>query len=250
MGTQRRKRTEVAPARARGREARAPAATAEDRVFRAIHEAVLGHRLAPGTKLKELELAELFGVTRAVVRKVLARLAHLQLVQLRPNRGAVVASPSVEEGIELFGARAAIEAALAERATARITRDQLRELRSVVKQEHDAYRRGDEAEGHRRSVEFHRLLAGVAGNGVLAAFLDQLIARTPLVVLAHPAGANGNTCSIDEHGAILDALAAGDEARAARAMREHLDAVLGRLRLQRSREPRALAEMLGVAAAA
>jgi DNA-binding GntR family transcriptional regulator len=221
----------------------------EERVFRAIHEAVLDHRLAPGTKLKELELAELFGVTRAVVRKVLARLAHLRLVELRPNRGAVVASPSVAESIQLFGARAAIEAAIAEAAAPRITREHLRELRARLKQEHDAYQRGDEADGHRHAVELHRRLAAIAGNVVLADFLDQLIARTPLVVLAHQTTANGSACSIEEHGAILEALAAGDGARAAKAMRAHLDAVLARLRLQQGREPRGLADMLRVVAA-
>src|SRR5512144_2209080 len=62
----------------------------DDLVCATIHEAGLDHRLPPGTKLKEVPLAELFGVTRAVIRKSLARLAHMRLVELRPNRGAVV----------------------------------------------------------------------------------------------------------------------------------------------------------------
>lgn len=246
MATPRRGRRQAAngdAARRRGGAVRVPH---EQRVFRAIHEAVLAHRLVPGTKLKELELAELFGVTRALVRKVLARLAHLRLVELRPNRGAVVASPSLEESVELFGARAAIEAAIVERAAARVTREQLRELRAVVRHEHDAYRRGDETEGQRRSVEFHRRLAAIGDNAVLADFLDQLIARTPLVVLAHPGGVDHPTCSVDEHGLVLDALAAADAPRAAACMREHLDAVMARLRLRREPPPRALGDILRV----
>lgn len=230
-------------------QARDGAVPREERVFGAIHEAVLDHRLAPGTKLKEVELAELFGVTRAVVRKVLARLAHLRLVQLRPNRGAVVSSPTVAESIELFGARVAIESAIAACAAGRATRERLRALRAVLRQEHEAYRRGDEADGHRCSVEFHRVLASLGGNAVLAEFLDQLLARTPLVVLAHPGRQEARTCGSDEHAAILDAVAANDGPRAAAAMRAHLEAVLGRLRLQRAPGPRALADMLGVVAA-
>ena len=216
-------------------------------IYAAVHEAVLDHRLPPGTKLKEVELAELFGVTRAVIRKVLARLAHTRLVDLRPNRGAVVASPTVEEARDLFAARSAIEAAIVETLAGMITRDQLRELRALVRAEVEAYERGDERRGLKLSVEFHRVLARMAGNNVLTEFLDQLVSRTPLVVLAHLGPAADNACRSDEHSQLLDALAAGDAQRAVSTMRAHLRALLSRLDLQRSDKRGAdLAEMLGV----
>src|SRR2546425_836240 len=81
---------------------------AEDRVFNAILDAVLDHRLAPGTKLKERELAEIFGVSRGAVRGALTRLGHSLLVELRPNRGAVIANPSSAETPDLFEARRVI----------------------------------------------------------------------------------------------------------------------------------------------
>ena len=55
------------------------ASPVDDRIHATIHEAVLDHRLPPGTRLGEVALADLFGVTRAVIRKVLARLAHSRL---------------------------------------------------------------------------------------------------------------------------------------------------------------------------
>src|SRR5690242_10004595 len=103
------------------RAARKPAVRlSEDEIYGRIHAAVLDHRLQPGTKLKEVALAELFGAKRGVVRKVLMRLAHNRLVALRPNRGAVVASPSVEESRDLFAARRVVEAAIADVATRKI----------------------------------------------------------------------------------------------------------------------------------
>ena len=60
----------------------------EEDVLREIEKAVLDHRLPPGTKLKEVQLANLFGVKRGLIRKVLARLAHSRLVDQTPNRGA------------------------------------------------------------------------------------------------------------------------------------------------------------------
>jgi DNA-binding GntR family transcriptional regulator len=219
----------------------------DDRICATIHEAVQDHRLPPGTKLKEVALAELFGVTRAVIRRVLARLAHTRLVELRPNRGAVVASPTADEARELFAARRAIEAAIVSALADTATREQLRELRAATRAEREAYAAGDTRRGLRLSVEFHRILARMAGNGVLAEFLDQLVARTPLVVLAHQGAATGNACSIDEHSQVVDALAAGDAARAVATMGAHLDALLARLDLTGSaRRDADLAELLGV----
>ena len=59
----------------------------EDEVLRRIEQAVLDHRLAPGTKLKEVQLANLFGVKRGLIRKVLTRRAALleRLGRLLPD---------------------------------------------------------------------------------------------------------------------------------------------------------------------
>ena len=56
----------------------------EDQIFAHIHDAMLDHRLQPGTKLKEVALADAFGVNRAVVRKVLARLSYNRLIARTP----------------------------------------------------------------------------------------------------------------------------------------------------------------------
>ena len=63
-----------------------PTGFTEDEVLRQIEQAVLDHRLPPGTKLKEVQLANLFGVKRGMIRKVLTRLAHSRLVDQTPNR--------------------------------------------------------------------------------------------------------------------------------------------------------------------
>jgi DNA-binding GntR family transcriptional regulator len=226
------------------------AAGVDDRIHATIHEAVLDHRLPPGTRLGEVALADLFGVTRAVIRKVLARLAHSRLVDLRPNRGAVVASPTAEEARDLFAARSAIEGAIVSSLACSVTRAQLRELKALTRAERDAYAAGDSRQGLKLSVEFHRVLARMAGNAVLCEFLDQLVARTPLVVLAHQGPAADNACSIDEHSSVVDALASGDAARAVATMGSHLDALLARLDLGGgSRRETDLAELLGVRSA-
>ena len=64
------------------------------RIYRAVVSAVMSHRLPPGTRLGEADFCELYQVSRTTVRKALQRLAHDHIIELRPNRGAVVASPS------------------------------------------------------------------------------------------------------------------------------------------------------------
>lgn len=222
-------------------------ALVDDRIYATIHEAVLDHRLPPGTKLREVALAELFGVTRASIRKVLARLAHTRLVDLRPNRGAIVASPTIEESRDLFAARGAIEGAIVESLARGCTRDQVRELRALIRAEHEAYERGEPRQGLKLSIEFHRVLARMAGNAVLAEFLEQLVSRTPLVILAHQGQSADPSCSNDEHTRIVDAIASGDAPGAHAAMRTHLEGLLARLDLQQDgRREADLAEIFGV----
>jgi DNA-binding GntR family transcriptional regulator len=250
-----RRRRTTAPTRAprggkvRGAAGAAPAARGaarDDEVYASIYDALLDHRLPPGTKLKEIPLAELFGVTRNVVRKALARLAHEQLVQLRVNRGAVVASPSVEESRDLFAARKVIEGALVESLARAATRAQVRELRALVQEENAAYQRMEVQEGLRLSREFHRVLARVAGNRVLAQFVDQLVARTPLVLLAYRGPVQPQAaCANDEHIAIVEAIAAGDGARAASLMSAHLDSLTNQLHFEPQQASTDLAAIFG-----
>jgi DNA-binding GntR family transcriptional regulator len=223
----------------------APRAATDEQVYAAVHEAVLDHRLPPGTKLKEVALAELFGVTRSVVRKALARLAHERLVELRVNRGAVVASPSIDESRHLFAARRAIEGAIVDALARSVTKAQVRELRALVQEEDAAYRRGEVRAGLKLSIEFHRVLARMAGNTVLAEFLEQLVARTPLVLLAYRGPATHASCSNDEHVAIVDAIAAGDGDRAVALMRGHLDSLASQLQFEEEEPVTDLAAIFG-----
>jgi DNA-binding GntR family transcriptional regulator len=74
-------------------------------IYRAVSDAVIEHRLKPGVRLREDALAEVFGISRTGIRKVLQRLALEQLITLTPGKGATVARPSAEEAREIFDAR-------------------------------------------------------------------------------------------------------------------------------------------------
>ena len=151
----------------------------EDDVLRQIEQAVLDHRLAPGTKLKEVQLANLFGVKRGLIRKVLTRLAHSRLVDQTPNRGATVAKPSVKEGQDLFATRRVIESAILETLIGRVEENHIRQLGKLLDQEQKAYLRGDSERALSLSVDFHRELARMAGNSVLEEYLNDITHAFP-----------------------------------------------------------------------
>src|SRR5512139_3988342 len=139
------------PAAPRGRRARisAPAAEADDaagasttqRIVESITTAIVERRLMPGTKLAEQQIADIFGVSRTVVRQALNQLSRDHLVTLEPARGAFVAQPSVEEARQVFEVRAMLESALVKQLCARITDAQVAELRRHLRAEREAVAR-------------------------------------------------------------------------------------------------------------
>lgn len=206
-----------------GRRGAAAGQSADETVYQTLYEAIIDRRLKPGAKLKELHLAEAFGVTRGTIRKVLTRLAAAKIVTLRNQHGATVAVASKQEVAEIFESRRLVETHLAGSLAHSPHRVRVKELKGLLKQEREAYRQGDARAGLKLSMEFHVRLAAYAGNGVLAEFLEQLIARTPVIIMPHGEPEHRASCSEDEHENIVSAILSGDSEKAATLMREHLE---------------------------
>jgi DNA-binding GntR family transcriptional regulator len=192
-----------------------------DEMHARIVAAIAEHRLAPGTKLREERLAELFKVSRTQVRPVLQRLEHEGLVERQPRRGAVVASPSREATAQIFAARRLVEPWLVKCCCERADRAGLKRLERVVLDEDRARAAGDARAVVRLSGDFHRVLAELAGNEPLTGLMHGLTVRTCLAIVANRAS-TGSTCREDEHARIVEAMAAGDAKRAMKLMTEHL----------------------------
>ncbi|CAE6912777.1 MULTISPECIES: GntR family transcriptional regulator [Pseudomonas] len=204
--------------------------TQDDIVYAHIFDAILEQRLAPGTKLSEEALGEIFGVSRTIIRRSLSRLAHEGVVLLRPNRGAVVASPSVDEARQIFYARRMVERAITELAVQHATADQLTELRQMVEDEQTSFSRGDRGAGIRLSGEFHLKLAEAAKNAPLTSFQRSLVSQTSLIIAQYESGSRSH-CSYDEHNQLIDAIEARDTAKAVSLMMHHMDHIDSKLNL-------------------
>ncbi|WP_293267617.1 GntR family transcriptional regulator [Neptunomonas sp.] len=199
-------------------------------IYGHIFDAILEQRLSPGTKLSEESLGSIFGVSRTVIHRALSRLAHEKVVVIRPNRGAIVASPTAAEAREILFARRVIEKTVIELAVEQPVKKQLDELRQLVKKEHSCFARGDRAAGIRFSGEFHLLLAEMANNLPLLSFLRSLVSQSSLIIALYENNTQ-NHCSYDEHLALIDAVAAKDKVRAVQLMERHLDHIEQKLTL-------------------
>ncbi len=208
----------------------AAGANATERIAESITTAIIERRLMPGTKLAEQKIADVFKVSRTLVRQALMQLSRDKLITLEPARGARVAEPSIKEARQVFEARGMLELAMIKRAATELTPAQIAELRQHLKAEADAVKRTDVPGRTRLLADFHVVIATMLGNQVLAEMLGDLVSRCSLIALmyqsAHSAGH-----SADEHVAIVDALEARDSRAAVKLMEAHLHHVERNLKL-------------------
>jgi len=191
----------------------------------ALYNAIVERRLAPGTKLIETEVGELFDVSRTVVRAALQMLAFEGLVKIERNRGAFIAYPSPDEARQIFESRRVIEPEIAMRAAERMAMADIDMFRSHLREEERLLaERGPNARraAIKASGDFHLMLAAVAGNQILERFMRELIARSSLVIALY--GQSGaSSCARSEHADILGALIARDGKKAASTILHHID---------------------------
>ncbi|MGM9490919.1 GntR family transcriptional regulator [Ideonella sp. YS5] len=195
--------------------------TTTQRIVDAVSAAIVERRLMPGTKLAEQRIADIFKVSRTVVRQALNQLSRDRLIVLEPGRGAFVRQPSAEEARQVFEARALVEAAMVRTLCSRITEVQMARLRAHLADEAAAVARTDVPGRTRLLADFHVLLAEAMGNTVLAEVMGELLSRSSLVSLMMQSAHSAEE-SHAEHVAIVEALARRDARAAAKLMTSHI----------------------------
>ena len=203
-------------------------------IVEALTRAIVEHRLRPGTKLAEQKLADHFGVSRTLVRQALFQFSRHRLIRMEPQRGAFVASPSVEEARQVFAVRRMLEAEMTRAFIRQVAPAQLKALREHLAREKKAVSQLDVPGRTELLADFHVLMAELMGNHVLAEMLRDLISRCALITLMYQSNQAAEHSS-EEHVAIVKALAARDEALAVSLMEQHLQHVEDGLAFDRVR---------------
>ena len=210
-------------------EADSPGALASGRVTDALREAILAGRLAPGSRVRQEELAEEFGISRIPVREALRRLEAEGLVVLVPNSGAWISKLDRDECIEIYKIRERLEPmALAESCPylSEETLRRLADLASSIEQTRDS------DEFLRLDREFHLLSYEGAPMPHLRQMINKFWNSTQQYRRAFRLTAGGSTMQAVyyEHHLILEALMRRDGEQASMILLGHIRRT--RLKLQ------------------
>lgn len=207
-----------------------------ERLAGAIQAQVLRGDVPVGTRLRQEALAEEFGVSRTPVREALRQLQATGLVELLPNRGAVVRGPSAREIREAYEVRAELEGLAARLAAERISDSdfvRLREAQALFRTSVTTLiaRRSrrpapwkDESVWVQANDLFHQAILDAAGNGRLNDTIADLHRSFPrdLTWTALSQSSRLLEENVEQHDAILEAIERRDPKEARRRMVEHV----------------------------
>ncbi len=187
-----------------------------------IERAILVGEYAPGSKLIEATLAEKLGVSRGPVREAFRMLEEAGLVRNEKNRGVFVRDIPIDEAVEIFDLRAAMDELVGRQLAKNITAPQLKEIRGLVDQMEKAVKADDTRQYHLLNLRFHDRLVEMAGNRKLTAIYRKLIKELSLFRRLNLADGWLMPISAGEHRQIVKAIASGDADAAGRAMYDHV----------------------------
>lgn len=193
------------------------------RVADALREGIITGQFAPGQKLNERELCEMLEISRPLLREAFKILEGEGLVTVIPHRGTFVAVITQSEIREIYQARAALEALLAENFAQTATAEEIRTLREVVNELRSPAAEGDPTELLRAKNRFYDVLMAGAGNSIIAGFLRQLNNRVTMMrrmSLSKPGRIRETAAELD---AIIDAFEAHNSELAGKLCKLHVE---------------------------
>jgi len=201
----------------------------EPDAYAALHGAIVSGELSPGERLIEEELAEQLGLSRGAVRNAILRLGHEGLVVRERNRGARVRRFSPAEAIEILEARAALESLAAGYAALRHTKDEARELQSLVKDMEKLLRSGELLAISERNAVLHRRILEISRHQVALDICSRLHSQVVRFQYRTVLAPGRSQKSLTEHQKLVTAISSGDRSAAEQAMRKHLTNVASTL---------------------
>jgi len=196
--------------------------TETDKAYAELHQAIVRGELLPNQRLIELKLAKQLGVGRAAIRTALDRLAQDGLVERNPNRGAHVRLISLEEAVEMVEVRAVLEGLAVRYAARKATEQEIADLQAMVERMDQSLAIADLLAISNINAQLHNTLLRMANHHTVTRLLKRLRAnhvRFQYRMILVPGRA---VHSLQEHRAIINAVAAHDAEAAEAAMRQHL----------------------------
>ncbi len=210
--------------RVRAGSAEKPRQLLKDQAYQQLKSLITTGEYPPGTFLSENMLASRLGMSKTPVRSAIERLEAAGFLAVSPQQGILVTELSLDQIIDHFEIRAALETYAMRRLAGRLTPDQITTIEESLAAQLAAAEAGDMHLFRRLDAEFHELFCDFLGNQeiskAMSGLRDKLHRIITRVFDAHP-GRMQSTYT--EHVGIREALASGDAELAARRMEEHLE---------------------------
>jgi DNA-binding GntR family transcriptional regulator len=188
-----------------------------------LRESICNGELAPGTWLRQNEIAERYGVSMTPVREAFIMLEREGLLNRVDRRGVVVFHPTVEDLTEIYAIRIPLEALATEKAVPNLTEADWASMQAILDQIENIHRGGGGSAAELND-EFHGIIYGAAGLPRLLSIITRL--RLTSLVYVRLVRTFDRTSRRFEHEAILEACKRRAPEEAARAMSEHLEHTL------------------------
>ena len=197
--------------------------TSSELVYDEIRSQIVSRELCPGDRLPEMKIAVDMNVSRTPVREALRRLSSEGLVQIKPNSGARVVSPSAEEVSSAYVVRETLEA-LSVRLACKNGLDDttVRRIELALCEEKEAFDRGDAEASIAANGLFHKLIANASKNPLLYEYIENVTLRTNTYILFYSSLDQEKDFRLAEHRAIYRAILERDEVQADKLIKEHL----------------------------
>jgi DNA-binding GntR family transcriptional regulator len=189
-----------------------------------IRHKIFTAELSPGRAVSEYQLADNLGFSRTPVREALKRIENEGLIHSLPGRGTFVAETSLQDIVEIYVVRSLLEPFAARVAATQMSENDIQSLEREVDAARMAAQKSKFDEAFDLDIRLHKSIVAATRNSRINQILRQLDDQVHRIRVLAPRTPGRLVKTIDEHQAIVEALAAHDPSAAEQAMRDHLAA--------------------------
>ena len=201
----------------------------EERVYICLREEILEGGLASGEALTECAVASRLGVSRTPIRGALHRLSEEGLVEITPNRGAVVVGVNTNDLVDIYKIRMRLEGLASREAAVRISDEEKKRLSDSVELSEFYIQKKDTEHLKELDTEFHRIIYKASGNRLLYKTLSELHGNITAYRRLSLSSGDRLEDSVKEHRDILNAILSGDAELADKLTSRHIEAAIENL---------------------
>lgn len=192
-----------------------------EHAYQQLLNAILSGQLKPGSRIREVELAEWLDISRTPVREAIRRLESEGLICIAGHKGMAIAELDYQAVMELYQMREVLEATAASLAAKHASEPEVFSLREIFQQEQ---LQSDPAEQAKTNRAFHNAIYHAAHNRYLLKSLNSLRDAMALLGATTYALPSRSESALAEHQRIVQAIEDGDSAAAEQAARDHIRA--------------------------